>query len=103
MGAYRDHRNKWRYRKWITVGDGSRVRIKGTPSLDTKVAAEQAEREHIARVLAGEPDQSIVDRSEPKRKEDALTVCKFVEEIWWPKFRTGGGRRGVNSYTTLME
>ena len=26
-----------------------------------------------------------------------------LRTIWWPKYSTGGGRRGVNSPTTLME
>jgi len=58
MGAYRDTEGRWRYRKWITLGDGTRTRIKGTPSLNTKVAADQAEREHIARALAGKPKRA---------------------------------------------
>ena len=103
MGAYRDRQGRWRYRKWITLGDGTRIRVKGTPSLDTKVAAEQAERDHIARALAGKPKRTAVPNPTAVRKEDALTLSKFVDEIWWPKFRTGGGRRGVNSFTTLME
>ena len=103
MGAYRDTEGRWRYRKWITLGDGTRIRIKGTPSLDTKVAADQAERDHIARALAGKPKRTTAPKARAVRKEDALTLSKFVDEIWWPKFRTGGGRRGVNSYTTLME
>jgi integrase len=103
MGAYRDTRGRWRYRKWITLGDGTRIRVKGTPSLDTKVAADQAEREHIARALAGKPRRTSAPTPRTVRKEDALTLSKFVDDIWWPKFRTGGGRRGVNSYTTLME
>lgn len=106
MGAYRDRQGQWRYRKWFTKGDGNGIRIKGTPALNTKIAAEQAERERIARVLRGEvvahaPDRMLAPIA--PRKEDELTLAKFVQEIWWPKFRTGGGRRGVNSYTTLME
>src|SRR6185312_3242631 len=106
MGAYRDRKGLWRYRKWFTKSDGNGVRIKGTPALNTKIAAEQAEREHIARVLRSEVVPVVpVQMPEPitPRKEDELTLAKFVQEIWWPKFRTGGGRRGVNSYTTLME
>jgi integrase len=105
MGAHRDEKGRWRYRKWFTRSDGTGVRIKGTPALNTKVAAEQAERDHIARVLRGEdgdaPKRATAQHA--SRKEDDLTLRRFVEEIWWPKFRTGGGRRGVNSYTTLME
>jgi integrase len=105
MGAYRDKQGKWHYRKWFTLGDGNGIRIRGTPVLNTKVAAEQAERDHIARALKGERDQPVPPRTPTTRKEDAgtITLSKFVNDIWWPKFRTGGGRRGVNSYTTLME
>jgi len=56
MPAYRDRRSGvWRYRKRIRLPDGSRPRIEGTPSLNTKLAAEEAERAHIARALRGEP------------------------------------------------
>src|SRR5450432_1097622 len=61
MPAYRDRRSGgWRYRKRIRLPDGSRPRIEGTPSLNTKLAAEAAERAHIERLLRGEP---------PERKE----------------------------------
>jgi integrase len=105
MGAYRDTKGRWRYRKWFTLSDGKGVRVKGTPALNTKAAAEQAERGHIARAIRGESDSAAVHAptTTTPRREDALTLSKFVDEIWWPKFRTGGGRRGVNSYTTLME
>jgi integrase len=53
MPAFRDDRDgRWRYRKWVTLPDGSRTRIKGTPALDNKTAAEAAERAHITRLLA---------------------------------------------------
>ena len=104
MGAYRDRQGRWRYRKWITLDDGTGTRIKGTPLLDTKVAAEQAERAHLERVMRGERDEPVPSRTAiAKRKEDALTVSRFVDEIWWPKYKTGGGKRGVNSPTTIME
>lgn len=104
MGAYRDNQGTWRYRKWITLLDGTGTRVKGTPAINTKLEAERAERGHIERVLRGgcEP----VEHSRPmleRQKEEPLTLSKFVEEIWWPKYRAGGGRRGVNSPTTLME
>jgi len=35
--------------------------------------------------------------------KEALTLSKFIDEIWWPKYRVGGGKRGVNSTTTIME
>lgn len=104
MGAYRDNQGTWRYRKWITLLDGTGTRVKGTPAINTKLEAERAERAHIERVLRGGCES--VERSSPvpeRRKEEPLTLSKFVEEIWWPKYRAGGGRRGVNSPTTLME
>lgn len=103
MGAYRDSEGKWRYRKWITLADGTGTRVKGTPALNTKVAAEQAEKRHLERVVNGRREPPV--RSQPKSTsgKEAVTLSKFVDEIWWPKYRTGGGKRGVNSYTTIME
>lgn len=39
MSAYKDKRDgRWRFRKWIKLPDGKRIRITGTPPTDTKVA-----------------------------------------------------------------
>jgi hypothetical protein len=46
---------QWRYRKVVKLPDGSRERISGTPSRNTREAAEQAERGHIDRVLFPAP------------------------------------------------
>jgi hypothetical protein len=52
MAVYRDERDgKWRYRKTITLTNGRKLRISGTPPISTKVAAEDAERRHIERAL----------------------------------------------------
>jgi integrase len=70
MPAYRDRRGGgWRYRKRIRLPDGSRPRIEGTPSLNTKLAAEAAERAHIERLLRGEPPE----RKEAPRFEEFAT------------------------------
>lgn len=51
MPAYRDHRDgRWRYRIRILAPNGKKVRITGTPAIDTQKAAEHAERQHIFRV-----------------------------------------------------
>ena len=42
---------QWRYRKWVTLADGSRVRISGRPAMNTKQAALDAEAAHVDRVL----------------------------------------------------
>jgi integrase len=104
MGAHRDNQGTWRYRKWITLTDGTGTRVKGTPAINTKLEAERAERAHIERVLRRDREPTERSSQVPeRRKEVPLTVSKFVQETWWPKYRAGGGRRGVNSPTTLME
>jgi integrase len=103
MGAYRDTEGRWRYRKWITLADGTGTRIKGTPLLNTKVAAEQAEQKHLQRIVSGHRAPAVRPQPSFTSGKEAVTLSKFVEEIWWPKYRMGGGKRGVNSYTTIME
>jgi integrase len=78
MPAYRDRRSgHWRYRKRVRLPDGTRPRIEGTPSLNTKLAAEAAERAHIERLLRGGP---VVERKEAPKFEDFagdfLTICR---------------------------
>lgn len=53
MGAFLDHRDgkTWRYRKLVTLLDRTKERIKGTPKINTKNAAEAAERAHIELLL----------------------------------------------------
>lgn len=41
----------WRYRKQVTLPDGTKTRIAGTPAINTKKAAEEAERAHVERLL----------------------------------------------------
>ena len=77
MPAYRDRRGGgWRYRKRIRLLDGSRPRIEGTPSLNTKLAAEAAERAHIERLLrGGSPERKEAPRFE-EFAVDFLTICR---------------------------
>jgi integrase len=61
MPAYRDQRSgRWRFRKWIKLRDGKRERIAGTPAINTKQAAEAAERVLIERAL----DPFTINRKE---------------------------------------
>jgi integrase len=32
-----------------------------------------------------------------------LTLKQFIEYVWWPKFKIGGGRRGINQETSLRQ
>ena len=95
MGAYRDQHGRWRYRKRIPLLDGSFARVKGSPALNTKAAAETAERTHIERALRGASGSE-----EPK---EVLTLKQFIEDVWWPKYKIGGGKRGINQETSLRE
>src|SRR6185503_9574690 len=69
MPVYRrgDH---WRYRKWVGLPDGRRIRIAGTPPINTKQAAEAAERAHIERLW---------NLKQPEKKE--VPVPKFREFV----------------------
>ncbi len=68
MPAYR-HGNRWRYRKWVTLRDGRKIRVCGTPAINTKQAAETAERAHIERVL--DPSRAANRKEVPTFKEFA--------------------------------
>ena len=81
MPAYKDKRDgRWRYRKWIKLHDGNRIRITGTPAVDTKVAAESAERAHIDRVHNPERARASAELAAPQRRE-MPTVKEFSERF----------------------
>jgi integrase len=93
MGAYRDQHGTWRYRKRIQLLDGSYTRVKGSPALNTRAAAEEAERAHIQRAIRGANGSG--------KPKEVLTLKQFIEDVWWPKFKIGGGKRGINQETSL--
>ncbi len=70
MPAFRDKRDNktWRYRKRILLPSGKRIRIEGTPPINTMVAAEAAERAHIERELHPQRVR-VVDAPKAKQKE----------------------------------
>ena len=72
MPARRDG-DQWRYRKWVGLRDGRRVRISGTPAINTRQAAEAAERAHIERLwnpVAAEKKEIEVPR-----------FCEFADQF----------------------
>jgi integrase len=78
MAVYKrkdEYGDLWRYRKQITLPDGRKVRIAGTPAINTKKAAEEAERAHVERVLNPPP----VER-ERKRMSEVfdLLLAEYV-------------------------
>lgn len=50
----------WHYRKRVKLPDGRSVRVAGTPSINTKAAAEAAERAHVERLL--NPPKPVKER-----------------------------------------
>ena len=64
MAVQRDSRGRWRYRKTLSLPGGRKERISGTPILNTKMAAEIAEREHIQRLLS----TPLTPSGQPKRE-----------------------------------
>lgn len=88
MAVSRDKRNgNWRYRKVVELPDGRKVRIFGTPAINTKQAAEAAERADILRTL-----DPRVERKEVPR------FRTFVEERWWPTYPAAAGNRATTKY-----
>jgi integrase len=85
MPARRDREGRWRYRKIVKLPDGGRIRISGSPTLNTKQAAEVAEREHIIRVLSPSPAGQT--------KKEVPTFQKFVDEVWWSTYPSSVGNR----------
>lgn len=81
MPAYRDNRTgAWRYRKWVRLPSGNRIRITGTPATDTKAAAEHAERTHIDRVM--NPDRAHAETTAaPATKERVPTIDDYADEF----------------------
>ena len=60
MPARRKPSGKWFYRKWVTLPDGQRKRISGTPETNTKKAAEAAERRHVHRLM--HPELAVAEK-----------------------------------------
>jgi integrase len=85
MPVGRDARGKWRYRKVIKLPDGQKVRIGGTPQINTKLEAERIEREHVQRVLHPSPAE--------QQQKEVPTFQKFVDEHWLPVYPESAGNR----------
>jgi integrase len=75
MAVQRDENGRWRYRKWVRLPDGSRMRISGCPSINTRAEAEREERDHIGRVISPPPTR-------PEEKEVPLFGDWFNGRFW---------------------
>src|SRR5438552_1530365 len=75
MAVRRDRTGRWRYRRLVRLPDGSKMRISGCPTLNTKVEAEREERAHIERALAPPPP------TDEKEVQEVPTVGEFSKEF----------------------
>ncbi len=75
MPVRRHPDGKWRFRKIVKLADGTKARISGTPPINTKVAAEEAERREIELVLRA-------PTHEPARKEVPTFEEWFHGRFW---------------------
>jgi integrase len=82
MAVRRGNNGNWRYRKVVTTPDGKKIRISGTPQLNTKLAAEADERAHLLRVLSPPPERKEVPRFKA-----------FVQDRWLPTYPAAVGNR----------
>lgn len=85
MGAV-FQKGRWRYRKLVTLLDGTKERIFGTPAINTKAAAEAAERAHIERLLnpaKAAAHAAAVQESEraAKGESDEPTINELIEQM----------------------
>ena len=67
----------------------------------------QAERQHTRGSRSGGAEAHRANREGPRLRvheaKEAPDLRTFIEEIRWPKYELGGGKRGKNSETTLEE
>lgn len=71
--AVRRDQGRWRYRTVVKLPDGRKVRISGTPAVDTTDAARLAERAHVLRVLNPPPPA-------PQPRKEVPTFGAFAKE-----------------------
>ena len=78
MAVYKriDQGDVWRYRKRVKLPNGRTVRVIGTPAINTKRAAEEAERAHIERVLNPPPEPKV----EAVRHRVSVVLEKFLAD-----------------------
>lgn len=89
MAVRRNEKGQWRYRKIVKLPNGTKLRISGTPSINTKLEAEKAERNHIARTLS----------PPPALKKEVPTFGTFADD-WWQVYPKAAGNRASTQRAT---
>jgi integrase len=80
MSVRKEPDGRWRYRKTVTLPDGTKERISGTPkNVNTRSAAEGAERAHVDRVLHPVPVAAVPEKREVPTL--ATFATKFQEGL----------------------
>jgi integrase len=76
MAVQRAHNGRWRYRAQVRLPNGTKTRISGSAPMqfNTKVAAQQAERDHLARLM--NPAAST-------EKEESPTFDEWFNGRFW--------------------
>jgi integrase len=99
MTVYRDERDgTWRYRKRLRLQDGTELRISGTPPINTRVAAETAERAHIVRAQAAPTVASL----QHTRKE-VPSFGKFAADFMASYARANNRPSEQTSKTSILK
>lgn len=87
MPARRDTRSgRWRYRKVIQLPDGTKTRVSGTPTKNTKQAAQEAERQHVERALDAFYKQQYLP---PSHTKEVPTFAEWFEGRFWREWVIG--------------
>ncbi len=78
MAVRRDQNGIWRYRMVVRLANGRRNRISGTPSRNTKLAAQEDERAHIERT-----------RNPPPEKREVPSFSRWFWGRFWDEWVIG--------------
>lgn len=87
MTVYKDG-STWRYRKVVKLPSGTKVRISGTPDINTRRGAEDAERAAIEAAI----ERATIEKHAPESlilKPTAPTFAAFFEGRYWTEHAIG--------------
>ena len=91
MPVRRDTRGVWRYRKVVTLPNGTTERISGTPAINKQWAALRAEEDHVVRILE--------TARNPTTKKEVPTLKEWFLGRYWTEWCVGQ----LNKPGTLAE
>ena len=89
MSVSRNTHGIWRYRKWIHLPNGERLRVTGIPGSNTREDAERAERDHCDNVLKAANECWRDGWSIERREERNGCLTATVTWILWVRDARG--------------